>query len=387
MRSVLSDRLARVAPWHIAAAYVVIALVVSVQKYLTGAYNNYLVFTGSLKVMLAHQPLYAPHPDLYWDLFKYSPTFPLFMAPVVWLPVLPGLIVWNLVNALALYAAVSRLWSEPRRVVVAATLIGIELVGSLQHTQSNALVAALIIFAFVHVEHERPWKAAFYITAGFFLKGYGAVAGLLALVHRSRWRVIAACAVWFAGLALLPLAVLSPGELLQAYRDWLSVSGTFTVMRNSSVMRVFAQYVDPTVSPRLVQALGAALFALPLVRLSAWTDARFRLRLLCSLLVAIVIFNNSAEPPTYVIALSGCCIWYASSSFQSRIDRYAMLALLMAILLVSTDVYPRSMRAFAGPWTVKTMGCLVVWLRINWELLTADYRTASSSEPVAVSPA
>ena len=59
-----------------------------------------------------------------------------------------------------------------------------------------------------------------------------------------------------------------------------------------------------------------------------------------------------------------------------------MLALLMAILLVSTDVYPRAMRSVAGPWTVKTGGCLVVWLRINWELLTGRYATALPSKPL-----
>jgi len=43
-------------------------------------------------------------------------------------------------------------------------------------------------------------------------------------------------------------------------------------------------------------------------------------------------------------------------------------------MLVSTDVYPRALRsAVAGPWTVKAVGYLVVWLRINWELLAGSY--------------
>jgi hypothetical protein len=42
---------------------------------------------------------------------------------------------------------------------VALSLAGIELVGSLQHIQSNALVAALIIAAFSQLERERSWRA------------------------------------------------------------------------------------------------------------------------------------------------------------------------------------------------------------------------------------
>jgi len=87
-----------------------------------------------------------------------------------------------------------------------------------------------------------------------------------------------------------------------------------------------------------------------------------------------VIFNNSAEPPTYVIASAGAAIWYASEPTRSRLDRRLTLSLLVATMLISTDVYPRALRnAVAGPWTVKALGYLLVWLRINWELLAGSY--------------
>jgi hypothetical protein len=176
---------------------------------------------------------------------------------------------------------------------------------------------------------------------------------------------------WGVLLALLPLLVLSFAELTQAYRDWLGVRGTFTVMRNMSIMRVAVQYISPSISPAVIQAAGLVIFLLPFARLAAWPDPRFRVRILCSLLIALVIFNNSAEPPTYVIALAGAAIWYASEPSRSSRDRAMMLTLLLAITLISTDLYPRALRsALAGPWTFKAVGCLVVWLRINWELLT-----------------
>jgi len=42
--------------------------------------------------------LYAPYPNEYWDLYKYSPTFALLMAPLALLPTLAGLAGWNLLN-------------------------------------------------------------------------------------------------------------------------------------------------------------------------------------------------------------------------------------------------------------------------------------------------
>jgi hypothetical protein len=363
----------RVSSAHLGVLYALAAIVVSIQKYNDGGYNNYLVFTQSLRVLLAHQNLYAPHTEYYGDLFKYSPTFPLVMAPLTWLPTLVGLILWNLLNAVALYGAIVTLWPGQRRAVIALALIVIEFVISLQHTQSNALVAALIVLAYAELEAARSWRAAFYIVAGFFLKGYGAAVGSLALLFRTRFRTIAASSVSFVVLALLPLVVLSPGELVEQYRHWFSVGGTFTVMRNTSIMRVIVQHVHSGVNPALIQLAGLVVFLLPFVRVHAWPDPRFRLRVLCSLLIALVIFNNSAEPPTYVIAMTGAAIWYASEP-REPLDRWLMLALLVAIMLVSTDVYPRALRgAVAGPWAVKTVGSLIVWLRISWELMRGIY--------------
>jgi hypothetical protein len=271
--------------------------------------------------------------------------------------------------------------------VVALALTFLELVVSMQHTQSNALVAALIIATFVALERERSWRAGFFVAAGFFLKGYGVAAGCLTLLYRRRARAIATSAAWSIALALLPLVVLSTAELTKAYRDWLGVRGTFTVMRNMSIMRVVAQYISPSINPSAIQLAGLAIFLLPFARVAAWRDPRFRVRVLCSLLIAIVIFNNSAEPPTYVIAMAGAAIWYASEPSRPALDRWGTLSLQLAITLISTDVYPRALRGvLAGPWTFKAVGCLLVWLRINWELMAWTFLPEQCSMPNAKCP-
>ena len=363
----------RVFLWLIAAG----AIAISVQQVLRNRYNNYLTFTTSLKVLLAHQSLYVPHPEYHEDLFKYSPTFPLFMAPFTWQPLLTGLICWNLLNGLALYAAVRAVFPDDRRAVVALALMSIELITSLQNVQSNALVAACAIVAYAEMERQRNWRAGLSIAAGFFIKGYGAVAGLLALVFPQRFRIAGAAAACGLALALAPLIILSPRELAGQYAEWVGVRGTFTPTSNASVMRVWLRYVDPETSPLVIQAIGGLLLLLPFARVHAWRDPAFRLRLLCSLLVALVIFNNSAEPATYILAVSGGAMWYAAGPPRGRVDRAVSLGLLLGVSLISTDLYPRAWRATIGPYTFKAMGCLILWIRMNWELWR--FRIDSSS--------
>ena len=42
---------------------------------------------------------------------------------------------------------------------------------------------------------------------------------------------------------------------------------------------------------------------------------------------------------------------------------------MLGVSLISTDLYPRAFRSLIGPYTAKAMGCLLLWLRMNVELL------------------
>jgi hypothetical protein len=177
---------------------------VSLHKYWLDSYNNYRIFARSLKVLLAHENLYVAHPEYYHDLFKYSPTFPLLMAPFSWQPDVTGLVCWNLLNAFALFAAVRAVLPESRQAVVALAVLLLELVISLQSSQSNGLTAALMLYAFAQLEHGRPCRAALFMVGGFFLKVYGLAIAVLAFLYRDRGRLVACGAVWFVAFAAAP---------------------------------------------------------------------------------------------------------------------------------------------------------------------------------------
>src|SRR6188768_1458880 len=75
-------------------------------------YNNFKIFKESYFHLTENKDLYALYPKVYFDPFKYSPTFALFMAPFAWINDVAGLYLWNLLNALILFFA---LWKLPFR--------------------------------------------------------------------------------------------------------------------------------------------------------------------------------------------------------------------------------------------------------------------------------
>ncbi len=72
-------------------------------KYNYTHYNNYLIFKQSFFHLIEHKDLFAFYPNEYYDLYKYTPTFALLMAPFAYLPNLAGLILWNILNAFMLF--------------------------------------------------------------------------------------------------------------------------------------------------------------------------------------------------------------------------------------------------------------------------------------------
>ena len=146
-------------PRCIFALYVVMTIGASLAKYLSGvaffdhtAYthiNNFIIIKTAFFNLISNQDLYTLHLDKYWDFYKYSPTFALLMAPIAAMPDILGLIVWNVLNALALYVAIAALpVHSPDTKSAMHWFLLLPLLTSVQNAQSNGLVAALLIGAF-----------------------------------------------------------------------------------------------------------------------------------------------------------------------------------------------------------------------------------------------
>jgi hypothetical protein len=360
------------------ALYIASAALVTVQQAVVGRSNNFRVFRAASSNLLARRDLYAAHPEQHFDFYKYSPTFALLFAPLAYLPFALAFLCWSLLNALLLWYAVERLLPE-RPATVALALVYLEVLFAMQYGQSNALVAALVILAFVALERGRPAGAAALLAVDAFIKIFPIAGVALAVLHQRRWRFALFSAAAVAGLALLPLTVVPAHELAAQYRSWRAIeaSDAEQVHRGYAVMQYLYMWFGADWPNWPVQLAGTALLLLPLaLGRRHWGEPEFRRLFLCSLLVYVVLFNHQSERATFVIAYAGIAIWYAGSP-PSRL-RTAVMALALLVMVVhDVEIVPRSVKTgLLIPYRIKGYPCLAAWLVMQWELLVTARRSA-----------
>jgi hypothetical protein len=134
--------------------------------------NNIKIFRWSFIHLVHAQDIYQAYPDLYYDVFKYSPTWAFLFAPFALPPPALGFFLWDLCAALLLYYAVQRLLPA-REARLALALAFLEFLAAMQHASStNTVVAALVILAFVALEDQQQGVAALAIALGALMKIY-----------------------------------------------------------------------------------------------------------------------------------------------------------------------------------------------------------------------
>jgi hypothetical protein len=351
------------------AVYIVTALVAT-GICLERRCNNFLIFRSAFEHLAAGSNLYASYPAEHADLFKYSPTFALLFAPFARLPFSLALLFWNFLNVLLIFLAI-RLALPPDRRLAALQLAGLGLITTVDGSQSNGLIAALIVFAFVALERGRLTSAAFAIAAGVLIKLFPLAAAAFALPRRDRWRFAALGCVIGLLLIAAPLAVTDPHTLSAQYRWWYAMGSADALDRGVSAMRLLHLAVGYDGPNWPIQLAGTVLLLFPLVvQRNRWSDPDFRRRFLASLLVYTVIFNHKAEQPSFVIAVVGVAIWYAvtpRTPIRTLLTGSTFVATVPILIAVAAP------GAFAtgvdGPLLAASACCTVVWLTMQGELL------------------
>src|SRR2546426_786661 len=355
--------------------YVASAALVTVQQAMLGHSNNLSIFRWASRNLFAGRDLYAAHPEQHLDFYKYSPTFALLFAPLAYLPFALAFLCWSLLNALVLWYALDRLLPE-RPATIALALLYLEVLLTLQYGQSNALVAGLMILAFVAFEARRQLGAASSITLGAAVKLFPLAALSLAALYPRRLRFGAIFIAVLATAVALPLLAVPPGDLLAQYRSWHAIEATDALRRGYSLMHYVHAWVGVDWPNWPLQIAGTALLLLPLaLRADRWKELEFRRLFLCSLLVYSVLFNHTSESPSFVVAYAGIVIWYVSSP-PSRL-RTAVMALTLLVMVVhDVDVVPRWVKYdILVPYRIKGIPCLVAWFVMQWELLVTARST------------
>lgn len=363
--------------------FTVIVLVISLQAVLQApspfngsaiaytAYNNYIIFKQSFYHLIHNKDLYILYPDEHWDLYKYSPAFALLMGPLAILPDFAGLFLWNMLNAIILLVAIQQLpLLDKQKKLLSLGFVLLELITSLQNEQSNALIAGLIILAFVQMEKKRVALASLFIVLTVAIKLFGIVAFALFLFYPQKIKSIAFTLLWLLVFTFIPLTVVSWDQLVFLYKSWGHLlQNDHDISYGLSVAGWLYTWFGWSLKSETVIA-GVLLFCLPLLRIRQYKNFTYRLLYVASVLLWVVIFNHKAESPTFVIATAGVALWYYYQQ-PNKINTALLLLTFVFTVLSPTDLFPRIIRTnYVIPYVLKAVPCIWVWLKLTYDLLT-----------------
>jgi hypothetical protein len=353
----------------IAILWVAAIIGATIQQGVVHQNNNFLIFRAASWHLLHDQDLYAAYPALHFDYYKYSPTFALLFLPFALPPFWVAMLLWNALNAAALYFAIGTVLPL-QQANVARAIVFLDMLGSLQNVQSNALVAALIIFTFAAYERRHTVLGSAAAMIGAVIKVFPLAGVSFALFHGRKVRVAVALVVSAVVLAALPLLVTSPAALRMQYASWKAISALDALTRGFSVMEM-VHLVTGTNWPNWpIQLAGAVALVAPVLACpSRHGDWEFRRLYLCSVLLFCLIFNHKAESPAFVIGVSGVAIWFASLGRRTRWEWALFVIIVLFTILASSDAMPRVLqREVFDPYRLKVVPLIVLWIEIQRRL-------------------
>ena len=361
---------------HIIVIFILAAWGISLQTYLAGhgqytRYNNFVIFERSFGHLVQNKNLYVFYPKEYYDVFKYSPSFAFLMGVFNVIPTFAGLLLFNLLNTTIFILSVKRLkFSEPALKYLLLYVL-LEACISITSAQTNLLMAGLIILGFVFLEERRPSAAALCIVLSVFIKLFGVVAFVLWLLYPKKIKFLLYTMMWFVIITVLPLIVISKNDLLNQYQNWWQLlRADQDVSYGASLMGLLKSWFLINLSKTWIMLAGVILILLPFVKYSLYRLYAFRLQMLASVLIWIVIFNHKAESPTYIIAMTGIAIWYFSQAPDTT-NKLLLWLCLVFTSFSSTDLITPGWinNQFIEPYAIKAVFCSVIWIKLLWDLM------------------
>lgn len=374
----LCQAVSRIPVKYLYLVFLLMAVAISLQCWYSSAdmerwtrYNNFLIFKNAWSHLIHGQDLYVLYEDQYYDLYKYSPSFAMWMGAFAWMPDVPALICWNLMNVIVFIIAVKTLPVKKERFPVMLLFLAIEMMIALTSSQINVMIAGAFILAWHFMENKKVWAAALLLVITIYIKVFGIVALSLFLLYPERWKAALYTVFWTVVIGLMPLLVISSDQLVFLYKSWGNLlANDYSASYGVSVMGWWHTWFNMDISKQLFILCAGLVFMLPFTRFRYYKEPVFRLHMLASILIWVVIFNHKGESPTYIIALTGVAIWYFTQA-PTRVNTVLVVLTLVFTSFSSTDIITPYWiaRTYIEPYAVKAVFCSIVWIKIVLEPL------------------
>ena len=366
-----------------------IIAVTGMTRYGNGRENNFLIFKYHFWHVVQQLPLYIHYPAEYFDLNHYGPVFSLVIAPFAIPPTWLGMLLWLVALTLFLYVAIRHNVFTTFQQVFIYWFCAHELLNGVQMQQFNIAIAAIILLTYYCIEREKDFWAAFLIMLGTFVKLYGIVGLAFFFFSRHKAKLIGSLMFWAVIMFVAPMVISSPEYIIGQYHDWYvslvekNADNMFSRGTNISLLGVVRKISGcATYSDLWLIIPGVIAFATPYLRFGQYANQAFRQTLLASVLMMTVLFSTGSENSTYIIAVVGVAIWYTAAPWQrSRWDMALMVYVFIFCTMAHSDLMPRFIREdYMKPYGLKALPCILVWLKLCYEMMIRDYQTATNTE-------
>lgn len=362
--------------------WILLPLIVSLLK--LSKHNNFLIFRYVFWHTIEQVPLYIPYPE-YWDTNHYGPFFSLVVAPFALVPDKLGVTLWTVALSLSLYYAVRRLPLLQKQLIFIYWFCAHELLTGLFMSQFNVAIAAIIVATFYCIEKEKDVWAAFFIMLGTFVKLYGIVGLAFFFFSKHKTKFSFWLLAWAVIMFAAPMLISSPDYILSQYVGWWesltskNAENLFSMGQNISLLGMVRKISQcATYSDLWIIASGLLVFGLPYLRIKQYKNKAFRYSLLASVLLFVVLFSTGSESSTYIIAFIGVAIWYVVAPWKrSKLDIGLMVFAFILTSFSPSDLFPAFIRReFVQPYALKALPCVIIWLKLSYEMCLRNYAPA-----------
>ena len=247
----------------------------------------------------------------------------------------------------------------------------------MQNAQSNALVAGLIVLAFIAMERTNAWRTAAAVMLGACVKIFPLAALTFAIARRRAWRT----GLWAVAIggSLLVLAVARDVPRRRCWRSMRSWRGMSRSTRSSAGSRSWSSCTDGRArrgrTGRCSSPAHSCCCCRSRCAATGGTTRASGSLYLCSVLMFVVLFNHQAERASYVIAFAGATLWFALGA-AARWRTAAVLG--VRFITIPTDVH-------AGSGRVLPRGglrCCIAWRCRYWSSGSRSSASCTRRAPI-----
>jgi hypothetical protein len=342
---------------------------------------DYSIFYHSFWHAWQQMPLYIIYPED-GNYFLYGPLFPLLMAPLAVLPYQLGRLLWMLIITFVPYWSVRKSLLTTRQQLFMLWFIAVEAYTCILDSESNSLILACVMFTYLLTEKEKDCWAGFLIALGTVTKIYGIVGLAFLPFSRHRLKFLGWTAAWIVILLVVPMLTFGPEYVIREYHEWYDVLvhknnlNQFAAGQNISLLGIVRKVSGcATYSDLWLLIPGLIVFALPYLRFNQYKHQAFRMAVLSSVLMFVVLFSTGSESYGYIIAMGGVAIWYTTAPWhRNRFDIALMIFAFIITSMSPSDLFPTVVwRELIKPYSLKALPVALIWFKLSYELCTLNY--------------